>query len=398
MSNALRMRLTTKNHGFVLPMVLVVLALLSTLAYTIAMRAQQAGEAGESARQEQAALLAITSAQAQVLFRVITAEAVPGGFYGENNKILRVDGRPYTTNDGAVLSLLDTRGQLNIVSATPAIVSCLLSQMGVPIEQHAALDAKLRDYIDDDDATTIGGGEAPYYASINKIPPRNRALRNAIELGRVDGWEKIVNARSSVGNRFLDIAGIQQRGNLALNAAPRETLICLFGASSASADRFIAGRSVVPFLRKEAAIELMPEAAESLSVAGGFYHGRIMRVSIGYPGYSRRLEYNLHCEPPSTEITQPCRLEYSVWRSDLVRSGVAQPLPDAIDSVVGADTSRNVAKNVAKNAANNVPNNAGNNATTRTLQPFDYPPVPLPNVASAAEAAEAAMPIIQFRF
>jgi general secretion pathway protein K len=380
-------------NGFVLPLVLVVLAVMTLLAHTIAMRAQQAAELGSSARKEQDALLAIASTEAQVLFRVATAEAVPGGFYAANSQLLRVDGRRYLAVSGSTVRLLDTRGQVNITTASPQTLACLLGQFGIDAGRHGVLEARLRDYTDLDNLIAVGGAEAPQYLSVGKLAPRNAQLRNVFELGRVDGWERVVNARSVVGNRFVDVGGIQPRGNFALNAAPRESLMCMLGVTGDSADRLIEARRTVPLLRKEAAQGILVDAAELLEVSGGFFHGRIMSVAISYPGYPKTLEYNLSCEPPTTETSSPCRLEYSAWR--VQNSPETGTETSQSSFLAGTFNQTNRASDA--NAFYTSSDPTRQPKTPRTQQPFEYPPTPLPEIASAAESAVVAQ-TYAFRF
>ncbi len=302
------------QQGFLLPFVVVLMAVLATIAATISQRARIAQDVGEAARAEQQALEAIANAEANFLFRASISRTLPGGLIASNGELLRLDDRPYRTPNGAIIRVMDLRGQANLALLEEPRFRCVLSAFGAEPNQTPSLYEAYLDYRDDDSLRRLNGAEAQEYGQSALPPPRNDALRNVYELSRVFGWKQLIEQKSVSGNVLTDVVAVQPQGAFAINTAAREAIMCVLDVDGDAADRLIEARRNLPLLSTPAVAAALAVDVPVLDMRINLNQGRAFRVRISYPGYSKSLEYNLDCETTAGTYTTVCRLEYRVWR------------------------------------------------------------------------------------
>ncbi|HHL42267.1 MAG TPA: hypothetical protein ENJ42_01495 [Hellea balneolensis] len=207
--------MTKRNTGFVLPFVLVSIAILS-LATVIAMqRLSNSTQVVSNFKSKSTADLAFSSAQNQVLYAVLSAEPVEGGLhlrpppaaldpFARKRSPDTVDAKNYWRADGGVKTFETAFGTVQVIYFdTGAFVSLntapaqdivnLLRYHGLKPDAARQAAARLIDYRDADNIRLFRGAERPDYR-LHKLPgPANSTLRSFEELSSVMGWGEIIN-------------------------------------------------------------------------------------------------------------------------------------------------------------------------------------------------------------
>ena len=237
------------ESGFVLPYVLVVIAILAIAGTIAAQRLQKAsaivGEMQDRVYTERVLL----SAEAAATYSLLTGNQGNGGYdlspespivweFGllspDGRRPLREDAAGKITKnlwrgDGslrryalsgsgratdAIVSYRDAAGLLPLSEGNPDFLLPVLEAVGAPRPQARDMLAALADYVDPDERKRPNGAESFNYRTQNLTPPTNAPLRSYRELARVMGWEETM--------RSMDMTSLKSMTTLNSGASYRE--------------------------------------------------------------------------------------------------------------------------------------------------------------------------------
>jgi len=207
-----------RTSGFVLPYVLVVIAILAVAGTIAANRLQNTIGALSAINRAEMTSRMIDAAEADVIFALLGASTVNGGFDLNPNSIAKTEFgflddrgrlvdkrdanaipkdiwpikkglRQVQTEDGPVIvTLQDLSGLPSLNNPRALYLDAALMSSGVRRESVSRLLTYLGDYIDGDDRKSFGGAERVDYTLVNMPPPSNSPIRSYGELGRIMGW------------------------------------------------------------------------------------------------------------------------------------------------------------------------------------------------------------------
>jgi hypothetical protein len=201
------------SAGFVLPMVLWIIAALGVVAAAIATWVQTAVSNAQVLRDRTAAMTAIADIRNELVFLIATrpmsvagleigtdlelpspsdVDTIMAGAY-TSNRALVFDGRAYRseTHPNIEVSIQDGRGLLNLNDLNPARTDAFLRIFGLPEPMRNRLLDTLRDYIDEDDLTRISGAESREYIRAGRLAPANQALITPYQAQEIFGWSDV---------------------------------------------------------------------------------------------------------------------------------------------------------------------------------------------------------------
>jgi general secretion pathway protein K len=172
--------------GFVLPVTVILLALISVGVALMAHRSDQLRSLVTAARQEQQASMQV---QRQLAMALVLSNTLPR--YKSRLGDIELDGRFYRAADGSFVSYQDAAGLFNLRWASQAELVRFLRAVGVAEDRLVPLADKLLDYMDADDLVRANGAEAADYLAAKLPPPRGAPLLSEHELQRVLGWRDL---------------------------------------------------------------------------------------------------------------------------------------------------------------------------------------------------------------
>ncbi len=198
----------SEPFGFVLPYVLLVIAILAVSTALVAEYFLKTSKLMSAIEIESRADLAFANAEAQTVFSLLKAGPVNGGFdlggpLDGTQLFLSPEGgvkykdfwslegetrRAFTPQGDVQVTLQDVSGLVNLNLAPPEEISPLLIYLGLSKDKAADLAAKLVDYRDADNSRQFRGAERADYR-LRQIPaPTNLPLRNYNELHNIYDW------------------------------------------------------------------------------------------------------------------------------------------------------------------------------------------------------------------
>ncbi|WP_371396368.1 hypothetical protein [Fretibacter rubidus] len=211
-----------KQAGFVLPYVLVVIAILAMAGAIAATRLQNTTQTLASISAQNRTDRMIDNAERVATFALLAANPVLGGYdLNPDSPVqsefgpMTLDGRrmdPRTaeaitpdmwqvnggvrqvqTPDGPVIIVLqDVSGLPSLNTPLQAGLDQLLVQAGADPRQANQLVRRLADYVDADSIRRLNGAEATDYTLRRMAPPTNSPLRSYSELSQVMGWADVM--------------------------------------------------------------------------------------------------------------------------------------------------------------------------------------------------------------
>jgi hypothetical protein len=177
------------QRGYVLILVLTSLVVVGLVAATFATRVDHLRRHVQSLQDFANARLKATDAFEVALYHATTRPGGPRGF-GLGAELVVADGRPYALPSGALVAVTDQRALLSLHNNDPIPLRRLVQGLGAsPAEADALVDILL-DYADTDSLKRLNGAEAPGYAQLGLIGPRNDWLVSTRELGRMPLWRE----------------------------------------------------------------------------------------------------------------------------------------------------------------------------------------------------------------
>lgn len=181
------MRLRKAPSGFVLPVTVAILALISVGIAMMAHRSDELRRLVMTIEGDRVATRQVAEASADALF-------LGSALYrrGDSMGSIKLDGRPYLSRTGAVVHYTDAGALLGLRRAPRQDVYQLLVALGLTdLGQVDRLTDVLLDYTDKDDLERLNGAEAAEYLAAKLPPPRNDRLLTPTELRRLVAWRDL---------------------------------------------------------------------------------------------------------------------------------------------------------------------------------------------------------------
>jgi len=199
-----------KTQGFVLPYVLVAIAVLAAVTVFAAQNLARGADTLIQLERSSEIDLAFHAAETEALLWILTAQPDTGGY----QKVREVSARGIETATEAVgrkwgikgdtrrietsfgpvfVSLQDVSGLVSLSKPDEKIFEQLMGGFNIPPSQAGQLLAALEDYTDLDNRRRFQGAEAIQYQQKGLPPPTNQGLRSLSELPRVMGWSEVLS-------------------------------------------------------------------------------------------------------------------------------------------------------------------------------------------------------------
>ena len=174
--------------GFVLPLVLSILAILSVLINYLAERYDLKLEQVTHSQQAVATELKLFNAKNEMIYRLLTSPKSRDGIGMQGDKVL-LDDSIYQNKSGVLVQLQDIRGLINLNKIDHDVLSRLLKIHGIDnISQQDQLYDVLEDYKDADHYKRVNGAEKSDYQQLGLRRPRNSPLLTPQELFELISW------------------------------------------------------------------------------------------------------------------------------------------------------------------------------------------------------------------
>lgn len=317
------------QRGFVLVATLWVLAVVAVVAVFFAERIGQARSLALAAQARTQALVDLSGARADVLYRIATT---PVSLYGLGNDpaaALALDDRPYRSVGDTLVQLQDNRGLINLNVVDDARLERFLGVLGVSTERRSALVDALRDYVDEDTLKRLNGAEAQEYAAAGLPPPRNAKLVAPLEAKRVFGWAQTPQLWQNDALQRLTTTGTSYSMNP--NTAPWQVLAAMSNMTPEGVQALLAARKIGPIASAQQVTALtgVPVVTDPMLTEVVVLPADSWRVTQQAPGMGWGWRYNVSLTPVSDFA--PWRIDY-FYRVELppqnVQPQAPSPLPE----------------------------------------------------------------------
>jgi type II secretory pathway component PulK len=315
------------ERGFVLVATLWVLALVAVVAVFFAERMGQARALALAAQARNQALLDLSGARADMLYRLATTPVSLYGLGQDPATALALDDRPYRSLGDTLVQVQDNRGLLNLNVVDDERLGRFLGVLGVPPERRSALIDALRDYADEDNLKRLNGAEAAEYAAAGLPPPRNAKLVAPLEARRVYGWaqapelwkDDVLHGLTTTGTSF----------SMNPNTAPWQVLAAMRNMTPEGVQAIMAARKLAPIVGPQQVVALTgvqistdPMLADVVALPADSW-----RVTQQAPGMGWGWRYNVSLTPVSDFA--PWRIDY-FYRVELPAQNVHPQAPSRL--------------------------------------------------------------------
>jgi type II secretory pathway component PulK len=301
------------QRGFVLALTLWILAAIAIMAGYFAERARAVLQTVGSQQGEADALLSMSDARAEVLYRFLTTPMTTYGL-GIGETAIRMDDHAYAYDADTTVRIQDDRGLLNINAIGDDTLVHLLQVYGVPVEQQPGLIDKLRDYVDEDDFVRLNGAEVDQYREAGLLPPRNKPLISPQELNRVLGWRDLPAIADN--RQLLDQIAVKGAG-FNPNTATRDVLLTLPGMTPIGAAAIIAQRNIQPLQGGADMVAIAQLPGDAVGMLSMPFPADSFRITLASRHVNWMLRYNVSLTPFGDKAP---------WQVDF---GLRMPLPPA---------------------------------------------------------------------
>lgn len=308
--------MTRRQRGFVLPLVLWVLAAMAIVVGIFALRIMNALDLAKASQQRVQGLIDINDTRSELLFRLGTTPMSVYGLGSLPEQAIRLDDRPYRGEGQSVVRLQDDRGLLNLNVAGEERIRRLLGIFGVPFEQRGRLIDALGDYIDEDDFKRLNGAEAREYAALGLPLPRNDKLLTTFEAARVLSWRDFPELWRVGG--LADLTTVGTAVALNPNTAPWQVLATLPGITDDLAQTLIDARNSRPLRSVDDLALLIGVPGGNLIMSIIPFPSEIVRLTHSLPGQNWAVRYSVTLTPYN---------EHAPWRFDY-QSRIELPYAD----------------------------------------------------------------------
>lgn len=174
-----------KHQGIALIQVLIISIILGMLAIYISQTVRSQVHTANLIKQNQASILAIESAEAELLhlltteekYRAKNSESVTGhwNFYGKR----------FALNEDVTVKIQDVSGLLSLNQINRRLAANLFYQLEKDEEQVRVFLDALADWKDADDLKHLNGAESAYYNNTLGYGPRNSYLQSFVEVEQI---------------------------------------------------------------------------------------------------------------------------------------------------------------------------------------------------------------------
>jgi len=213
-----------KSGGFVLPYVLIAIALLAAVTLYTAQNLSRGADVLLRLERSREIDLAFQAAETEALLWLLTARPDISGYQkvrdvsrrgqlAETEPIgpkwgVRGDMRRINTSFGPVfVSLQDASGLVSLRQPDEKYFADIMSGFNIAPSESSRLLAALLDYTDQDNRRRFQGAEAVQYRQKNLPPPTNQNLRSLSELPRIMGWpEALAQIDMEKFERFVTLS------------------------------------------------------------------------------------------------------------------------------------------------------------------------------------------------
>jgi len=232
------------QKGFVLIMVLWILAVLTVMAISLTYMTRVESLAALSFRKSVAmkffAEAGVERGVAEVLYRIRNLSV-------EGSEIWRVDGTPYkieTDHGNYSVGITDESGKVDINRTPELILRNLLGILGHDLEIVDTITDSVMDWKDADDFYRLSGAESDYYMSLpDPYSAKNADFETLEELMLVKGVTPEILHGEEDKKGLIDFLTVYSgTRKINLNAAPLEVLLAIPGMSQEIADDLIETR------------------------------------------------------------------------------------------------------------------------------------------------------------
>lgn len=255
------------GRGFVLPITVIILALVSAGLVMMSHRSEEMRSLAQAAQEERDAAAIVQAATAEALYLSSVLHR-----RGDSLGTIRLDGRSYRSPSGAVVSYTDAGALLSLRRVRREELFGLLAATGVsdPVQAERLTDVLL-DYLDGDDLVQLNGAESREYVALKLPPPRNERLLTPDELRRLIAWRDLPD---EIWARFREHVHVGHHRTVNRHTVQGPVLAAIAGLEPSVAQELVRSRPPGTMLR----IESLP------TIAGGSYlaEGRYINVpSVG---------------------------------------------------------------------------------------------------------------------
>jgi hypothetical protein len=349
--------------GFVLPLVLWIIAGLGLVVAAVNSWVGTAVDNAQALREKTEAQLAIADIRNELVYLLATRpmssrglevggdlelpdpgdiDAVMIGNFS-SRLALALDGRPYEaqSHPDFVIRLQDGRGLLQLNIQDPRAVDALLAQFDLPETQRTRMVDTLRDFIDEDDLNRLAGAEERDYRLAGRRPPPNQNLLTPYQARDAIGWDGMpqIWAEDLAAPLFTTC----QSTGFNPNTAPARVLRAALPRVGEDEARAIVERRRAKALRNQR--EIGSAAGVTLIEEPFFYSfspGPCTIVDIFHRTSGERLRFSLTMVPFSK--VQPWRTDYELriprrarGAADEPGPGDVFPTPEAVLAGLGRD-------------------------------------------------------------
>ncbi len=248
------------SKGFILPITVMILALVSVGLSLMAQRSEDLRTLIISAQAEKDAAAMVSDATAEALF-------LSSAMYRRKDSLDRIhlDGRFYRSSSGALVSYKDAGALLSLRRVTREEIQGLLLALGLHNNsQRERLADVLLDYTDADDLLQLNGAESAEYVAAKLPPPRNGRLLTPTELKRLLGWRDLPE---EFWSRLLDHVHVGSQRTLNRHTVDGPVLSAASGLEPTVAAALVGARQPGTML----GIESLPTVVNGSYLAAGRY-------------------------------------------------------------------------------------------------------------------------------
>lgn len=279
------------EDGYVLIATLVVLAIVSLVAASAAIRMQSLSDSVFASVQQAEAEQAIASETARQLYVLATTPRAPCGLavgaplsddpfarFVLPGECLAFDGSWRKGADAAGLSFTDRTSLLSVNAPPTAAFLAAYRDLTGGLGDASALQA-LHDYVDGDEVAGEFGAERRAYYVAGKPAPRNAPLLTPYEIVNVRGWERAATPG------WLAVFGDAFGPTINVNAARSPVLQFGLGLSAPEAEAAIAyARQGVGIVSANDLSQILSRRLELSPTQASYEPSRTTRLRIAAPG------------------------------------------------------------------------------------------------------------------
>jgi general secretion pathway protein K len=238
-------RIAQRAHGFVLAVVLWLLAGLSVVAALMGDSALLVAQRVAQLRERVAFAQSAYATQAQM--QIWLASAQPRALdYSNGVATVMVNNLFYRLEPGSRVAMQDEAGLIQLNTVNRPQLSKLLALCGVEIAKIDSLLDALEDYTDEDNLSRVNGAEQDVYSQAGRLAPRNAPLLSVTEVWQVWGWAAEKKSMTDKGcDKMLSVKGLAGLfGSASLNMATAPPMVLrAAGADDASVADLIQARN-----------------------------------------------------------------------------------------------------------------------------------------------------------